>query len=385
MMRHFWWFVTAMVLCLTFSAAAQESAPSDAPSPFMTTAFENLNVRSGPGTTYTTVARLRTGVQVRIVERNSVGTWVRVQQTLQDGTIFLDGWVLSGLLNLSRELRFSEVPVSSLADGVPENAESPSLRPLYAAPVISPISPRMRDVYLRGLQNRHYSHVVTKVGDSVSADRLYLTPMSRPGANLGAYDYLADTLTFFGASTQVESVAARLGMNSYAVFDPTWANSDLCERGETPIACELRRKRPSVALIMFGGNDVRHMNADQYDERMRRLVDEALAAGTIPVLSTFSADPNRGFWGQSIAFNNRLVQIAAEYEIPLINLWLASRPLNNYGLENDGIHMRHWGTETFRVDGSYPAYSGAALRNLLALRMLDEIRRTVFLDPAAAG
>jgi hypothetical protein len=385
MMRHFWWFVTLMVLsCMALVVSAQNSMP-DVPSPFMTTAFENLNVRAGPGTTYPTVARLRTGVQVRIVERNSIGTWVRVQQTLQDGTLFLDGWVLSGLLNLSRELRFSEIPVSTLADGLPENADSPSLRPLYAAPVISPISPRMREVYVRGLRNRHYSHIVTKVGDSVSADRLYLTPMSRPGANLGAYDYLSETLAFFGASTQVESVAARLGMNSYAVFDPTWANNELCERGETPIACELRRKRPSVALIMFGGNDVRHMNDQQYNTQMRRLVDEVLAAGTIPVLSTFSADPNRGLWAQSIAFNTRLLEIAAEYEIPLINLWLASRPLNNYGLENDGIHMRHWGTETFRVDGSYPAYSGAALRNLLALRMLDEIRRTIFLDPAAAG
>ncbi|MDZ4767968.1 MAG: GDSL-type esterase/lipase family protein [Chloroflexota bacterium] len=380
MMRQFIQFVTVMVLCFSLSAMAQEL-----PSPFMTSAFENLNVREGPGTTYLTAARLRTGVQVRIVERNSIGTWVRVQQTLVDGTLFLDGWVLSGLLTLNPELRFSEVPVTALPDGLPENAESPSLRPLYAVPVIPAVSPDMRAVYQRGLEGRQYTHVITKIGDSVSADTLYLTPMSRPGADLGAFDYLRDSLNFFGASTQVESVAARLGMNSYAVFDPMWANSDLCQQGESPLICELRRKKPSVALIMFGGNDVLHMDDAEYSVQIRRLVDETLAEGVIPVLSTFSAHPNLPLWGQSIAFNTRLVEIAAEYQIPLINLWLAARPLYDYGLEADGIHMKHWGTETLRLDDSFPAYSGAALRNLLALRMLDEIRRTVFLDATAIG
>jgi hypothetical protein len=379
MMRHILIFVTAMVLCLSFASA------QDTTDPALTTAIENLNVREGPGTTYPTAARLRTGVTVRVVERNSIGTWVRVQQTLEDGTLFLDGWVLSGLLRLSPELRFSTIPISPLADAIVDNAESPSLRPLYAAPIIPPVDPSMRGVYQRGLERRRYTHVITKIGDSVSADPLYLGPMSRPGANLGPYDYLRESLDFFGASTQVGSVAARLGMNSYAVFDPAWANGELCETGESPLICELRRKRPSVALIMFGGNDVRHMDDTDYNTQIRRLVDETLAEGVIPVLSTFSADPNMPYWAQSVAFNTRLIEIADAYNIPIINLWLASRPINAFGLEGDGIHMKHWGTDTFRVDATFPAYSGAALRNLLALRMLDEIRRTIFLDPNAVG
>lgn len=381
MMRQICCFVMTLIVLAAWPFAMAQ----DAVSPFTSSAMENLNVRGGPGTTYPTVARLRTGVQVQIVERNSIGTWVRVQQTLEDGTLFLDGWVLSGLLNLSPELRFSQVAVSALADGLPENAESPSLRPLYAAPVIPTISPTMRTVYQRGLEQRRYSHVVTKIGDSVSADPLYLTPMSRPGADLGAFDYLQETLQFFGASTQVESVAARLGMNSFAVFDPAWANSDVCDPGETPLACELRRKRPSIVLIMFGGNDVRHMDDAEYNIQMRLLVEQTLAEGVIPVLSTFSADPNKELWAQSVAFNTRLIEIAAEYQVPLTNLWLASRPLNDFGLEGDGIHMKHWGTQTLRINDTFPAYSGAALRNLLALRVLDEIRRSVFLDPAAVG
>ncbi|MCK6579662.1 MAG: GDSL-type esterase/lipase family protein [Anaerolineae bacterium] len=372
--------VTLILLAFAGSALMQDPA-----SPSLTSAFQDINVRQGPGTTYPTQARLRTGVPVQIIERNSVGTWVHVQQTLEDGTIFMDGWVVSGFLNLSVELRFSQVPVSTLADALPENAESPALRALYSAPIISPVSEAMRVVYQRGLEMRNYSHVVTKIGDSVSADPLYLTLMSRPGAALGPYDYLQDSLDYFGASTQVESVAARIGLNTYALFDAGWASPDTCQQGETPLECELRRKQPSVALIMFGGNDVKHINEVAYDQQMRRLVEETLAKGVIPVLSTFSANPNDPNWWKAVEFNNKVIQIAADYQLPLINLWLASRPLDGFGLEQDGIHMNHWGTDTLRFDNGFPAFSGANLRNLLALRMLDEIRRTIFLDPTAQG
>lgn len=344
-------------------------------------------MRDGPGTTYRALARLRTGVQVSIVERNNIGTWVRVQQTLEDGSIYLDGWVLSGYLNLSPDLHFSDVLVSTLPDAQPENAESIPLRPLYAAPVISPVSPTMHDVYELGLSVGHYTHVITKIGDSVSADPLYLMPMSHPGVALGPYDYLRDALDLFSASTQVESVAARVGMNTYAIFDSTWAPPDSCQGGETPLACELRRKQPSIALIMFGANDVLHLNDVEYEQQMRRIVDETLAQGVIPVLSTFSFhfDPANPVSGKSITFNTKIIQIANDYQIPLINLWLAAHALPEDGLEQDGIHMKHWGTDTLDFSNGYPAYSGASLRNLLALRMLDEIRRTVFLDPNAVG
>ncbi|MBK8026475.1 MAG: SH3 domain-containing protein [Chloroflexi bacterium] len=370
---------------LTLAALPILTIAQDSGNPLLTSAFQDVNVRQGPGTTYPTQARLRAGVPVTIAERNSVGTWVRIQQHLEDGNLYLDGWVLSGFLNLSPELRFSQVPVSPLPDAVPENSESPSLTALYSAPLISPVSERMREVYQRGLELRNYSHVVTKIGDSVSADPLYMTLMSRPGAALGPYDYLQDTLDYFGASTQVESVASRIGLNTYALFDPAWAAGEVCQSGESPLECELRRKKPSVALVMFGGNDVKNINDVAYDQQMRRLVEETLARGVIPVLSTFSANPNDPNWWKSVNFNNKVIQIAIDYEVPLINLWLATRPLSGYGLEQDGIHMNHWGTNTLRFDNSFPAYSGANLRNLLALRMLDEIRRTIFLDPNAVG
>jgi hypothetical protein len=221
--------------------------------------------------------------------------------------------------------------------------------------------------------------VITKVGDSLTADDLYLAPMSRNNNVLGPYDYLGESVLYFGASTAVPSVAAQLGMTSYTVFDPGWAPDDICIPRETPLDCEYRRKRPSISLIMFGPNDLLRMDDAHFDEQMRKIVQNTLDHGIIPVLSTFSYDPGMGLWLQSVNFNRRLVTIAADYQIPLINLWLAARPLPEYGLEVDHIHMKHWGSYSLKFDRGSVAFSGGALRNLLSIRVLDEIRRAIIL------
>jgi hypothetical protein len=325
-------------------------------------------------------------VPFNIIERNSIGTWVHVQRTRDDGGIIYDGWVISGYLNLDANVKFSELPVNTaLPDAVPENGQF-ALRELYAVPVIPPISEAMHEVYVRGRDElRNYSHVITKVGDSLSADALYLKPMSQGNIVLGAYDYLSETIRYFGTSTSVDSAAARVGMTSYTVLDPAWANSDICEPNETPLDCEFRRKQPSIALIMFGPNDVLHISDVEFDVNMRAIVDHTISSGVIPVLSTFSYDPNMGMWNSAVNFNKRLIQIASDYQVPLINLWLASRALPDYGLDVDHTHMKHWGYDYLKFDDGHVAFSGAALRNLLSIRMLDEIRRTIILDPNAVG
>ncbi len=355
------------------------------PSPTRTMPIQPIPIFAGPGITYRQVDVVRAGAPLEIIERNRIGNWVHVNRLSIDGVVLGEGWVLSGVLDLSDDLRFSTIAVSELPDNQPENVANATLSALYTPPVIPEVSAAMRDLYRRGLDMGNFSDVITKVGDSLSADPLYLQPMSRPNPQLGAYDYLADTILYFGASVAANSIAARVGLNSYAVVDPSWSDFEVCEQGETPLACEYRLKMPSVAFIMFGPNDVRHMTAVEFEQQMRTIVEETVQRGIIPVLSTFSYDPNGGLWLQALDFNQRVIRIAADYEVPLINLWAAARALPQFGLDGDGIHMRQWGTTNLKFTDGHDAFSGANLRNLLALRMLDEIRLTVMIDPNAAG
>lgn len=348
----------------------------------VTSSWQRIGLFEGPGVTYWQTGWLNPGVDVSLIERNSVGTWVHVFRTNEDEEVIIDGWVMSGFLNMTDGLDFGVLPVSDLPDAVVENVNSQSMSQLFAVPVIPQISDAMVELYL---QSDNEPNVITKVGDSLMMNDEYLQLMSMTERELGGYAYLADTIDYFGASTAQPSVAARLGLTTYVVFDPMWADGEICEAGETPLSCEYRHKRPSIAFIMFGANDVQHMTDAIFDEQMRLLVEETLAQNIIPVLFTFSYHPDNDLWWQSINFNLRLVQIAGDYEVPLVNLWAAARALPEYGLDVDHIHLKNSGYDYLDFTNGHEAFYGVTLQNLLTICVLHEIQRRVNDEVDAAG
>lgn len=340
---------------------------------------EEAIIRAGPGHTHSQIDRIRWADEIELIARNRIGNWVKIRVERGDSNV--EGWIVTGYLAFYENIHLSEVPVDdSLPDADPSKVNSRSQAALYAVNVLPGISDAMREVYQHGIDLGNHPEVITKIGDSLSASEHYLTIMHLPGYELGPYDFLADTVEFFGPSMADPSVASEIGLSTYGVFDPMWADDDLCEPNESPIECELRRKQPSIAFILFGPNDVRAMTADEYAEQMTLLIETCLEHGTIPVLSTFSADPDEEFWWQSIGFNQVLVDLAAEYEVPLMNLWAAARILPKYGLDQDKVHLKQSGYETLQYRGGQEAYYGVSLQNLLALAVLDELRIELGMD-----
>lgn len=364
-----------VLLAMTATGTVAQEATEEATSPTLTHAYRDAFIFAGPSETYRQLGVLPPGLRVEIVERNDIGNWVRVRSA---GASRVDGWVMTGFLELNEELQFSDISVNlDLEDAEVTQIEDPRVAALYDVPIISDVSPTMQLIYRRGQALGNSSSTVTKIGDSVTADPIYLAPMSRDDNELGPYDYLQDTLDFFGPDVVQISVAARISLTTYSVFDPMLADGSQCESNETPLDCEYRIRKPSVAFIMFGANDVRHIDVERFDEQMRQIVDETLAHGVIPVLSTFSYDPNAGYWSPSLDFNLAIVEIANDYEIPLINLWAAARALPQYGLDGDDVHMAHSGFRELKYDTGHESWYGVSLRNLLSLRMLEEIRSTL--------
>jgi hypothetical protein len=361
--------VSAIVLLCITPLSAQ-------PSPAQVTAYRDDFVFAGPGISHWAVSPLRAGVPWDVIERTPDGTWLRVQR----GSI--EGWVITGYLNLPNGFRLSDLPVNTTAIyGDPATQRAASVAELYMPPILSPISPTVHALFAQGQWLGIQPNVITKVGDSLSADHLYLEPMARGDHELGAYDFLAPALDYYGASA-APSVAARVGMTSYVIFDPMWADAEHCQPGETPLACEYRLRMPAVSFIMFGSNDVMRMTDEQFDVQLRLIVQETMARGIIPVLSTFSYHPESALWWQSVNFNRRIIAIASEYQIPLINLWAAARHLPRYGLDVDNIHLLHSGWEHLKFSGGDEAWYGATLRNLLSVAMLEQIRQSLGLGDA---
>ncbi len=343
-------------------------------------ARDEVVVYAGPGDTFQREAVLHDGVLVQVIERSRLGNWVRVMRAVEGVTV-MDGWALTGSLVYSASFQLGDVPVAAeepLADWA--RLPDESLAALYQVPVIPTLDEAMTMIYQVGQSFGNNPQSVTKVGDSVVANRLYLNIFSQSDYDLGPYGFLAETLAYYAPSTHNNSVAARLGMSSFSVLDPAWADRDACLPAETPLECEFRLKKPSVVMIMFGPNDLRALDAERYDQQMRLIVEASLNKGVIPVLWLFAYDTAHELWPKALAFQQALIAIAADYRVPLVNLWAASRPLPRYGLEGDDIHLRNSGYTFLKFSGGEEARFGVTLQNLLALRMLDEIRQMVAED-----
>lgn len=342
---------------------------------------DEVTIYNGPGTTYLEVGKLGAGAEVAVLERNQVGNWVRVARA----GVFRDReyqrWVLTGKLELTDDLLFSETPINTtLPDANLETVDDPQLRELYALPIIPEIAPEMIEVYQAGQRHGNHSEVITKVGDSLTADGLYLSNMNEERYLLGPYDYLDETMRYFQGSVAPVSVAAQKGLNTFSVFSTFMASNNICQPEETPLQCEYNRRQPSISFIMFGPNDVLGFTVEEYDQQMRRIVEETLDHDIIPVLSTFSYHPDNAQWDRAMQYNLALVAIAEEYHIPLMNLWSAARDLPNYGLDDDDVHMRRSGVRFVDFSQGYEAKFGGTLRNLLAIRMLHELRITLVME-----
>lgn len=359
-----------IMLVLLFGIVA--FSPLQAQNTHETILIDATSVLAGPGHTYDRLGILNMDTLVTISERNHIGHWLRIM----GGD--LDGWVRIGNVDTS-DLLLSDIPVNTtLPDADLSTISDEREADLYSVPIIPEISPAMMDIY-NSIFNSNHTDVVVKVGDSNSANRAYLTPISENNYTLSPYDMLAESVNHFAENMGVNEIAARVGLNGFSLFDTFWSPLDMCETDETPLTCEYRVSRPTIAVIMFGPNDLRVLNSTEYEEQMQRIIEETLDAEVIPVLSTFSSDPEEDTWDQSLRFNLILVDLAERFDIPLVNLWAAAQALPNAGIGADNVHMTVSGGSLDLSQGHESRF-GVPLQNLLVLHTIDAIYDAVIAD-----
>ncbi len=247
---------------------------------------------------------------------------------------------------------------------------------LDAYPVLPVIPLDTGATFARGQQLGRDARVVSKVGDCNSTDWFFLHPFGENQYTLGReYAHLQAVVDFFGESLAYRTYAAHNGLNAVSALDPLWADPVACAAGETPLACEYRVHNPAVALIMFGTNDVQVLTVEQFDHYLRRIVQTTREMGVIPVLSTFPRhyeEPAR-----SLLFNQVVVRVALDFNVPLINLWAALEPLPAHGIDDDGYHLNGPVTGAGDFTSAANLDTGYPRRNLVTLQTLDLLRRAV--------
>jgi hypothetical protein len=114
---------------------------------------------------------------------------------------------------------------------------------------------------------------------------------------------------------------------------------------------------------------------------MEQVVQESIEQGVIPVLTNNIVLPDQETLSFELSIENNiaLLDIADEYQTPLINLWAAVQTLPDYGIGPDRTHLKAAVGSFCSFDGAEQTLGGT-LRNLLTLRALDEIHRFVMGD-----
>lgn len=249
-----------------------------------------------------------------------------------------------------------------------------------------PVMEHVQHIIAVGQLEHNRANVFSKVGDSITVSRSFLYSFGNENYDLAEYDYLQTAIDFYqednartGNSFMNTSLAAGEGWAAWGVLSTDLTNTDFCAVGEIPLICEYRIVRPSMALIMFGTNDVGYRTGGQFRADMMRIVTISIDMGVVPILSTFPNRPDEA--ERVIMFNNIVRDIAHTQALPLIDYYELTNILPNYGLTRDNIHPSTppSGFASAAIFSDSNLQYGYTVRNLATLQTLYSLM--IYLNP----
>ena len=237
-------------------------------------------------------------------------------------------------------------------------------------PVVPVVSQRARQIYQAGIAIGNIPTHFSKIGDCQNIRQYFLGIYDDPKTyGLGRdNEYLIPTIVYFSGSWARLSEAVRSGFNVASVLTAINADAKTCLPGETPLDCEFRAWKPSMVLISME-TWTKNRPTDAYEGYLRQIVDYAISKGAVPILAT-KADNLEG----DFSINLAVARVAAEYDIPMWNFWRATDPLPYHGLTEDAFHLTN-APNFFNNDNDME--KAWPVRNLTALKVLDDVRRAV--------
>lgn len=346
-------------------------------------AYGGLPLRELPSEGAAVLFHLSALTPVTLVGRSSNYAWLQISTQYGDR-----GWV--PVESIEAFIDLDQVPVltSVVVTPVPtsQGAESTAAAP-QQYPYLSGLNESLFSVFELGQSLGNRPDVFSKVGDSITVSGVFLVPIGTDRYNLDEYSYLQPVIDYYSETYALTNnsfanftLAAKEGWGARTVLSDGLGDDRYCSEYESPLECEYRLVKPSLALIMLGTNDVPGISLEGYEDSMRRIIQYSLDQGIIPIISTIPPLHRDTISWRVAEFNDLIKSLADEYQIPLWDFWTAIVNLPNQGMWYDGVHPSpapagH--NADFQPD--YLIY-GYTVRNLTALQALDAVWRYLGLD-----
>lgn len=254
------------------------------------------------------------------------------------------------------------LPSETEAPATAQPTPAPTLADWREAPIEPEVSERVLEIYADGQsQGRDPAHF-SVIGDCQSIPYVFMGPFGRGALEPDASEsYLWNAIEYFSTSFDRWSVTARGGFTAASILNALQADPEECKPGETPLTCEFRLNNPAFVLITLE-TWLDPETIDRYEIYLREIIETVIEKGAVPILLT-KADSSE-LRGEKHVINPVIVNLAYEYQVPVVNFWRSAQYLPNYGIdpEREGFHL---------------SQAGYNVKNILALRALYAVWTTV--------
>ena len=239
---------------------------------------------------------------------------------------------------------------------------------------ITGLSPRALQIYQRSLWAGRNPHLFTIAGDSNSNSLRYLGRVTTGAFDISRFPELQKVADYFAPSFAHVSIAVGGGLSAADMFNVTHISEfDGCQPHEGTFSCELRLSNASIVFILLGTGD--KFVWREYEANYRAMLDDAILKNVLPVLVTKADDLESLQGGASDGYINGVIRaLAKEYQLPMIDLWAATRnlpvvanpalphrPFTQFGLQDE------WGYYFHLTDRGQDAHIELTLRMLSAV------------------
>ena len=273
-------------------------------------------------------------------------------------------------------------------------------------------SQRIRAIFADGAAKGRRANVFGIVGDSVSLESQFLTPLgAAPSSSIVLDPAARDALLLDDGTTILDFFR---GIRAYGPLDSfrapraaktgarvTWPLERDASTGESPLETMVRTLSPAYAIVLFGTNDALLLIepldrlATRFATGLRALVVALESRGIVPILTTVprhmraptlpdcsARDGDRSnarLLVQTNIVTDVVTALAIDRHLPLIDLRAALDPLLNHGIASDGIHPTFYPR---RLGGGaildrHGLACGYNARTFVTLRALAQVRNVI--------